>query len=230
MEIIATKNPAQVAGESLARLLQQYHDMPILLLLSGGSALAMLSHVPYEVLSSNITLTVLDERFSTNPSINNFAQLEKTDFFKKAMIKGVNVISTKIKQGESLLQAGERFATALHTWRAQHENGVMLATMGIGADGHTAGIFPSTEAVDFSAASWVVSYAVPLEVSQFQERITVTYTFLRDQVEAVVGYAVGAEKRTVISKLQQIMCPLSEMPACILRELKAVQLVTDQVD
>jgi 6-phosphogluconolactonase/glucosamine-6-phosphate isomerase/deaminase len=230
MEIIATKNPAQVAGESLARLLQQYHDMPILLLLSGGSALAMLSHVPYEVLSSNITLTVLDERFSTNPSINNFAQLETTDFFKKAMGRKVSVISTKIKQNESLLQAGERFAAALHVWRAQHENGVVLATMGIGADGHTAGIFPNTEAVDFSAASWVVSYVVPPEVNQFQERITVTYTFLKDEVTAVVGYVVGIEKQAVIAKLQQTMCPLSEMPACILRELKAVQLVTDQVD
>jgi 6-phosphogluconolactonase/glucosamine-6-phosphate isomerase/deaminase len=230
MEIIATKNPAQAAGELLTTLLRQYHGVPVLLLLSGGSSLEMLSYVSSEILSSEITLTTLDERFSTNPSINNFTQLETTDFLKKAMGRGVNVISTKIKQDESLLQAGERFAAALHAWRTQHEDGVVLATMGIGADGHTAGIFPNTDGVDFSAASWVVSYVVPPEVNQFQERITVTYTFLRDEVEAVVGYAVGIEKLAVIAKLQQTVCPVSEIPACILRELKAVQLVTDQVD
>ncbi len=228
MEVTTSSTPAVTAGALLSAALRRYHDKPVLLMLSGGSAFALLEYVDETVLGPQVMITTLDERFATDPAVNNFAQLSTTDFFRKAAACGAQSISTMAAAVETLEEAGERFDLALTVWREQNPDGVVLATMGIGPDGHTAGIFPGEYNVNFSGQDWVVAYQVPKAVNPYPERITVTYTFLREQLTEAIVYAVGAEKSVIIKQLQQGSCDLDQMPACIVRELPSAIVVTDQ--
>lgn len=227
MEIITSSTPAETAGRKLSEVLLQYREQPILLMVSGGSAFSILDFVGSSLLGPHVTLTVLDERFSTDPTVNNFAQLEQTLFYASCVEHGTQFTSTKVSPGESIAQLRDRFDTALHTWKEQNPEGVVIATMGIGNDGHTAGIFSGEYGIDFSGNSWVVGYSVPKEVNQYTDRITVTFTFLRHHVDSVIGYAVGEEKKQYVNHLQNSSCPLDKIPACILRELVSTTVITN---
>ncbi len=228
MEIIKTDSPREEAGKNLSKALRERSDTPILLMLSGGSAFTILGFTSLEVLGPHITLTVLDERYSTDPQVNNFAVLEQTDFFKTCMERGVKTISTKILEEESREMLRDRFEAALRDWKAQNKNGSVIATMGIGADGHTAGIFSGTQGIDFNGYAWVVGYSILHTENECTERITVTNTFLRDEVSATVVFAVGAHKKRFVDALRSTQCDAYILPCCILREMAMVSVVTDQ--
>lgn len=227
MQCIRSDSAAKTAGEQLTTQLNHYREQPILLMLSGGSAWSLLEYVSPDVLGPHITITTLDERFSTDVTINNFAQLSTTQFYAQARAKGVAEISTLIEAGDTLVGAGQRFETALRAWRIKYPDGVVLATVGVGPDGHTAGIFPGAYEIEFSDTDWVVAYVVPKSINQYPERITVTYTFLRTQLTEAVLFISGSEKKHLIDSLLSSTCELQTMPACILTELAMVTLVTD---
>jgi len=229
MEVILTENPKEKAGQALTAALRRHAGKPILLMVSGGSAFSLLDFVEPSVLGPQLTLTVLDERFSSDPAINNFAQLEQSDFYQTSIKRGVKTIPTKVLVGDSLQSLRNRFDTALHTWKEQNEDGVIMATMGIGSDGHTAGILPGEHEVDFNGDAWVVGYSVPKEVNQYTERVTVTNTFLRSQVTSAIAYAVGHDKYQLVQKIQSTDASVQEMPACIFKEMASFALFTSQI-
>jgi len=226
MEVITSTTPAMTAANQLNQQLAESEAQPVLLMLSGGSALAILEHVDVALFGSHVTITTLDERFSTDPGVNNFAQIAVTEFYAKAIASGAHTISTRVGPDESLPVVAERFAAALHSWRTQHPSGVIMVTMGVGSDGHTAGIFPGDYGIDFEADDWVVAYSVPTSVHRYPERITVTNTFLREQVAHTIGYITGEEKRAVLNHLRAATCDRDLQPACIMREMSQVTLFT----
>jgi len=226
MEIIESAIPQEDAGRALSDLLVRYVHTSVLLLVSGGSAFSLLEYVGEEVLDSRITLGVLDERLSLDPAINNFAQLSLTPFYARARAKGVVPISTIVSSGDTLVGVGERMRQSLRDWRMANPTGVVIATMGIGPDGHTAGIFHVAN-IDFDGGDNIVAYTLPQEQNPYPERITVTNTFLRGQVAHAVVLAVGDEKREVILQLREGTCEAARMPACILREMQSVVLYTE---
>ncbi|MEX0930755.1 MAG: 6-phosphogluconolactonase [Candidatus Paceibacterota bacterium] len=227
MEIIKSNTPKKCAGETLTQILLQNADIPILLMLSGGSSFTLLEHVDPACIGPHVTITTLDERFTADLSVNNFGQLKETTFYKNAMTNGANIIASTINDNDTLELAGNRFESALQEWKRHHLNGLIIATMGIGNNGHTAGIFPDDHGVDFNGSDWVAAYTVPESVNQYTERITVTYTFLRDRVDTAIVYAIGPEKKKIIEMIQQPDCDIEQVPACILRELTSVTVVTD---
>lgn len=226
MEIVRCNTPSETVGKAVSDALRRHSDKQILLLLSGGSALSMLEYVDRGVLGPHVTITTLDERFSSDPAINNFAQIEVTDFYADACRCGVQAIVTRVEATDSLEESGKCFEKSLREWRMKNPDGVILTTMGVGEDGHTAGIFPGTHDVDFSSDAWVVSYVVPKTVNSHQERITVSYTFLRTQVAEVFLYATGKKKQIVIEKIENF-CSVEQMPVCIVNQLPAVTFITD---
>ena len=119
-------------------------------------------------------------------------------------------------------EGAQKWEDALRAWKAEYSGGVISATMGIGADGHSAGIFAGEYAVDFSDDAWVVLYHVPKEVHQYQDRITVTDTFLKTYVDKVIAYTEGKEKQNIISILDTKTCKRAQYPACILKEMHSV--------
>lgn len=221
---------AKKAGDRLRQLLLQYRDQPVLLLLSGGSALAMLDYLQPQDLSPGITIQCLDERHSEDPAINNFAQLMATSFFSVAKQASVTFVDTRIQPGKSLEELAQRMETSLRNWHQQNPSGVTLATMGIGPDGHTSGIMTFPEDPRFfkqlfQGKRWVVGYSA-LAKSPYL-RATTTLTYLK-RLHHVVAYAVGEEKRDVLSRLQQPSKGFAAFPAMILHELPDVVLYTDQ--
>jgi len=227
MKIISSDAPAITAANYLNQSLNENTARSVLLMLSGGSALTILEHIDISLLSPRITITTLDERFSTDPAVNNFAQIKATDFFPQAIAQGIETISTTVEDNETLEEAGERFTTALHHWKNTHPDGVVIATMGVGIDGHTAGIFPHQSNFDYETADWVVSYEIAPEVNPYTQRITVTPTFLKTQITQVIGLITGEEKREVLDQLQDSDCSFTEVPACVIRDMQSVAIVTD---
>lgn len=226
MRIVDDVHPAEAAGVALTELLREHAAKPMLVLVSGGSALALLDFVDPDVLGPHLTLSVLDERFSIDPTINNCAQLEQTALYAAAVDRGATLISTRVGEGDAIEAVRDRFSTALHDWRARNPDGVMIATMGMGPDGHTAGIFPGEHGVDFSGDDWVVSYTVPVSVNQYPDRITVTYTFLRTQLNAVIVYAVGSDKYARLLAMQSETPALHAVPAAIFNEIPNLVVYT----
>jgi 6-phosphogluconolactonase/glucosamine-6-phosphate isomerase/deaminase len=227
MDIVTSTTPEVAAGTRLSEILRRHQERPVLLMLAGGSALSLLTHIDEAVLGPHITITTLDERFSTDPVVNNFLQITVTDFYKKAVAKGAHTISTSVVPEETLTEAGARFDAALHNWREQHPEGSVVATIGVGSDGHVAGIFPGDFEANFSSGEWALAYTVPADVHQYPKRITVTYTFIRSQIEEAIVFITGQQKLSVFEKLHEGSFSLKNMPASIIREMKSVTVTTD---
>ncbi len=227
MEVIVSSNPKRDAAGALSQLLAEHAGTPILLMLSGGSALSFLDEVSTDDMGSRVTVTVLDERFSTDPAINNFAQLEQTAFYSASVAQGARAISTRVTPEETIEDVRDSFAAALYTWKTENPDGIVIATMGIGTDGHTAGILPGTYTVDMNGPAWVVGYTVPATVNSYTERVTVTNTFLRICVDAAIVFALGENKREYISQIQAGESALPVVPAGVLQEMRLVTVFTD---
>lgn len=235
MEVTYNKNQTillAAATDALNRALEKMREAPLLLLLSGGSARELLAGVRREFLGARMTIAVLDERYSTDPKVNNFAQLAELPFFQAAQSAGAAFIDTRVGEGETQEELAKRFEESLRQWSAVHADGYVVATQGIGADGHTAGIFPYVgDAGQFrqlfeNEARWVVAYDATSARNAYPLRMTVTMPFLRGRVDKSVVYAVGEEKLAALERVFADEGTLIETPARIVREMRDVSMFT----
>ncbi len=237
MQIIKCLNADEArmrAGEALETALREkkQRSISVLLLLSGGSAFSLLENISPEVLDSHITVSVLDERFSKDESINNFAQLMKTSFYQLCYAAGVLFIDTRVKENETQNELAARYEQGLRVWAAEHINGVVIATMGIGADGHTAGIMPFFEnpklfqQLFLNTGNWAAAYDAGDE-NPYPLRITVTFPFLRERVAEVILLAVGKEKKQAVQRVLAKDGTFADTPARVAREMKNVLFFSD---
>ena len=230
MEIVETKTPVVTAGKILNLKLSELINTPTLFLTSGGSALALLDQLDIKMLTENLTIGVVDDRCSVDPDVNNFTRLTKKGFYESAKVAGVKFIDTRPRNEDcDPATLADYFQRELKKWRTKYPEGKILVTLGMGEDGHTAGIFPEVSVVDFAGADWVVGYQVPKSVNQYQDRITTTYTFLQDMVDEVLVYVTGESKT---AQLKTIFARLDfdpNLPISIIHKLKSVTLVTDSL-
>jgi 6-phosphogluconolactonase/glucosamine-6-phosphate isomerase/deaminase len=267
---------AASAGEALTQMLTDYRKAPLLLMLSGGTALAMLEYVGTGSLGENLTISVLDERFAPleahnqvaaaasagppltgrsedpqiNPvrnrpaegtataaqgrlvsnGVNNFSQLQKTDFYKTAFDAGCSFFGTSLRPGESPLQLQQRWEHNLRAWQIENPNGKIFATLGMGQDGHTAGIFPFAENAKkfkqlFQVDNWTVAFDAQGK-SRYLKRITTTLHFFA-LIDHAIAFVCGAEKQ---AKLEQVLAKqgkINELPALGWHKIKKVDVYTD---
>lgn len=225
MEIIRTKNPKEEAGEELSKLLEHYKDKEILLLLSGGSAFSILENTNISFIDSNITIGMLDERYSEDKKINNFLQLQETVFFNEALKKNISVINSSIQNNESQEKLTDRLEKKLKEWVKENPFGIIITTMGIGEDGHVAGIITPQALPFVNKEDFLFYYSLPSSINQYTERISVTYTFLKKYVDETIVYAEGERKQKIIKKLEENNNE-SEIPAFTLKEMKSVKIFT----
>lgn len=192
----------------------------------------MLPYFDASLFGKRATITVLDERWSEDSAISNFAHVAGTEFYKKAKGAGALSIDTRSQKGEELPALAARFDCALKEWRRTHPDGIVIATQGIGADGHTAGIFPHPENPAFfqelfeNPAQWVAAYDASGK-NPYPLRVTVTPPFLRNQVDLSLVFIVGEEKRLAFEKVMAPEGTLWEIPGRIIREMKEVHVFTD---
>lgn len=227
MEIIKTNNAKVEAIDYLTNLIQGNLNNPILILLSGGSWLSLYENIIFENNNSNITIGVLDERFSSNDYENNFAQFTKTNFYKFAMKNNFNFIDTRIDNDESLSELAKRFKDALFNWKNNNPEGKIIATIGMGIDGHTAGVFSGCETVKDYDSDWVLGYEIDESINQFTKRVTVTPNFIINEIDFAVAYVSGMEKCTVLQRIKAEDVSQLNLPVQIWKQMKNLKVFTD---
>lgn len=228
------KNPEELkkaAAKKLSELLFGLKESPTLLLLSGGSSLGLVDLIDSNSIGKDLTVGMTDDRYSTDPAINNFALLKKTEFYKIISKKACGLISTEVKRGELLEEYGVRFDADLKEWRKKNKKGFVIATMGMGPDGHCCGVFPYPEDKTFfdknflDEKKWAIGYDVGVK-NEFNQRVTITISFMRQFIMGAVSYISGQNKKEALARA---FSPgeLHETPARILSEIKNLTLFTD---
>lgn len=234
IQCVSVSEARNRARSALIELLekQKHIARPVLLLLSGGSAFSFLEGIPADMCGPHVTIGMLDERFTKDDAGNNFAQFSRTSFYAYASIVGVSFIDTRVVSEETFKEFSARFAREIRDWKNKYGDGMIITTMGIGADGHTAGIMPFPENPELFQALFddkqklVAAYDAGVK-NQYPLRITVTLSFLRTYVDEAILYAVGEEKRNALDRIFADDGLLADTPARIIREMKRVHVFNE---
>ena len=202
-----------VASHILARLEQ---GQRVLWLLSGGSGGKVCLEASQMLVGHDLSclyVTMSDERYGPlgHPD-ENFAQLTESGL----SLPGATLY--RPLDGSSREQATERFAEWLATTSANVDH--RFAVLGIGEDGHAAGIKPSSPAVTSTAL------AASFDGEDFQ-RITVTPKFMRT-LDAAIVQAYGAPKHAVIEQLLTGEDDVESFPASVIRDIPNVIVCSDK--
>lgn len=227
------KSEAKIAAiTALSQKLSENKDEDILFLFSGGSSLEILPEEINDEIFSKLTIAVLDERFSSAPENNNFLQFKETNFYSKAYSKGSKFFESVPSDKSSLDEFAMSFAEFLTSWTVQYPSGKIFATVGMGADGHTAGIMPYPEDPTMfnmlfgDPAFWVRGYDAGNK-TKIGKRVTTTNVFLKTKIDFAVAYVVGEEKKDAFSSLLSAKSNIHEIPARVWYNMKEIEVFTD---
>lgn len=232
METHVSINPAAELGSFLSHAIADKsgtHDR-ILILLSGGSALRVLEHIDAKVINEQCVFMMADDRFSTDPSVNNYLQLTDSAFNTIIEDMGAGCIST-VPNDTSISPAdfAHSLDKALEYFYQVNENVYTIALLGIGSDGHTASIFPTKTAEEFKERYQLDKryLAVHDENADPKDRISISPYFIKNFVDTVLLYAVGEEK--CVGVLSEVMTEkaLHKLPAKLAAEHSTAHLFTD---
>lgn len=246
MERVTCSDPSDAAKGAAVFLSRKITETttPLLLLLSGGSALKILDSLHPTLFSSRVTIGVLDERISLNPSVNNYFRLTIHPVIKQAITNGTAMIATMPLVNETPAILAARFEVSLRDWKVQHPEGKIIATVGMGPDGHTFGIMPASErlasqtadsgrpvdAADFDRLfvhtdHWVVGYNAGAK-NPYPLRATTTVVFSRE-IDMSAWYVCGANKTDMLARALDPTTLVHEVPSRIMQDMKEVTLFTD---
>jgi 6-phosphogluconolactonase/glucosamine-6-phosphate isomerase/deaminase len=228
-------NSLREAGTALNQLLAASRDKAVLLLVPTGSAFSLVNRIDPAFLPHQTTITMLNERYAENGAGTQVVRLKASPFWERMQEKKVPFIDPSPTAGELPDKAADRFDKALQAWHAAHPKGIAIALMGIGTDGHIADIFPHTEVVAmaafmslFESDPFVCGYRSDKEKdAALPNRITVTNTYLRNHVDHAIVYVVGEQKHESLATIYNMMRKPVQTPACIIREMKQVEIYTD---
>jgi len=203
------------------RLLQALSDgKRVLWLTSGGSntiiSVGIMDSISAE-LSRQLSIMPVDERYGkVGHSNSNWAQLMHAGLKPKAA-RTLPVLQPGLSFEETV-QYYEQMAT-----RAFDDADTVIAQLGIGQDGHIAGILPNSEATKEQTAL-VVGYQ-----GQPYDRLTLTFPALK-RVTTLYVFAFGANKHQALLSFKRDNLALDEQPAQILKQLPEVYVYNDQIE
>jgi 6-phosphogluconolactonase/glucosamine-6-phosphate isomerase/deaminase len=207
---------------ALQEALSQEKD--VLLLLSGGSNLKVLDQIDKAIINSpKVTKFVLDERFSADPQENNSLQIEAL---------GIHIHLTVPKATDTLQSFAARFNDDLKLWIKAHPQGKIICTLGMGPDGHIAGIGPMIDDAEafqktfFDTDKLVVGYTGSLVPPK---RVTITPQFLTKNVDTVIGLILGESKRGALTAFKNETTAANVHPAQILHRAKGQLIIMTDI-
>jgi 6-phosphogluconolactonase/glucosamine-6-phosphate isomerase/deaminase len=191
----------------------------VLWLVSGGSniaiTVAVMNALPPEA-QSYLAIMLSDERFGPfGHADSNLQQLHDAGFTPGQ----ATVVPVLTPNDSSLEGTTERYEAAIAT--AFQNADSIIAQLGIGADGHVAGILPGSPAA--MARKLVVGY----RTEKFA-RITLTFSALK-KVSAAYAFVFGSDKREQLQQLQDTELPLTIQPAQILKQIIESYVYNDQI-
>jgi 6-phosphogluconolactonase/glucosamine-6-phosphate isomerase/deaminase len=191
----------------------------VLWLLSGGSnitaAVQIMQALPDD-LTAELTVTLVDERYGPpGHADSNLTQLLQAGFEPKqakllpVLRDGWDFEATRSGYEEMLLGALANTDCA-------------IALLGIGDDGHIAGILPQSIAVEVTKPAIVAYHSDPYD------RLTPSFAVLK-QMTASYTLAFGEGKKPMLTQLHDEDLTLDEQPAQILKQLGEAYVYNDQV-
>lgn len=228
--VIAQDATAAVAHatEALHRALLPSHAHAMLLLLSGGSVLTLLQRVPKGVMWKNVTIGVVDERFRAPQEHRNDAVLRTTALVHHACTKGAQFI-TVAHDTPTRTDAAQRYEKTLRAWHGTHPHAQVVTVLGMGPDGHTAGIMPFPEDPQMFAQLFedpqcdVVGYDAAGK-NPFSERVTLTLSYLRAHSTQSIVFVTGEAKRAAYAALMAPHGTYAQTPARVFHDMRNVTL------
>ncbi|MCA9362671.1 6-phosphogluconolactonase [Candidatus Kaiserbacteria bacterium] len=246
MQLHTTDVPARELGETLTAAIQK-HDGDVVVLLSGGSALDVIEHLdvpcgecrtPESTSSNKVTNQKIcslpecrtifmmgDERGSREPEVNNTLQL-KARYPEHAATKCL--IETIPEETESLVNFATRIEKTFLEKIAALQNVKIFMILGMGPDGHTAGIFPLPERSFAEVYRDDLTYVpVHLEGLTIDSRASLTPAWILAHVDQIFGYVAGESKSMMLESLIHESKPLHERPAELMKLHKRADLFTD---
>jgi 6-phosphogluconolactonase/glucosamine-6-phosphate isomerase/deaminase len=191
----------------------------VLWALSGGTNIAIsaavLEGIP-EALTHRLTICLVDERYGEpgHPD-SNWQQLIASGIdFKQATV--FDVLTPRADHATTIKRYDDRTREAL----AGHD--VVVVQLGIGDDGHTAGILPGSPAAH-DVDAWVTGFE-----NEPYTRITWTFRALLAADEAYV-FAFGENKHEALQQLATLDLPLFDQPAQIFKQLPNITVYNDRI-
>lgn len=190
----------------------------VLWLVSGGSnikaSVTIMNNIPAE-LTKQLSVMLVDERYGeVGHKDSNWAQLLAAGFdAQNAQMLPV------LKDGLSLEQTARRY-NKLTDW-AFSDADCVFAQLGVGDDGHIAGILPGSIAAT-EQTKLVVGYK-----SDRYDRLTLTFPALKS-INAIYAFAFGSTKHKALTTLQSKELDIAVQPAQILKQVAEAYLYNDQ--
>lgn len=238
MQVHTANNPAKLLGDYLSECINT-HNGDVICLLSGGSALAVMeninlhkSHQLYTEQNSTQsecrTIFMMgDERWSRESEVNNSLQLQaqlSNHFVSKSLIETIP------HKNESLVDFATRIEKIFQEKISTLQQIKIFMILGIGTDGHTAGIFPLPEQ-SFKQIYKTDAIYVPVHIKglTIDSRASFTPNWICNHVDTIFAYAVGDTKRTILNALLTETKTLHERPAEIIKMHKDAHIFTDQL-
>jgi 6-phosphogluconolactonase/glucosamine-6-phosphate isomerase/deaminase len=222
MNLIHAENSDTGAHELSARIIAALSEgKKTLWLICGGSNITTAVNVMNAIRESvpigsleNLTVSQSDERYGpVGHADSNWEQLEGAGF------KFDNIAVIPILRGLPLAETVSLFGTEI--MQAFQEAEVCIALLGIGPDGHIAGMLPHSEAVhDHDPVSGYVE-------KKFT-RVTLTPPMLL-RISAAFVFAFGEPKAQAMHNLRDTELSLEEEPAQILKKLPEAYVYSDQI-
>jgi 6-phosphogluconolactonase/glucosamine-6-phosphate isomerase/deaminase len=208
---------SDIVAEVIANTISKRLDagMEVLWLLSGGSAITPAVGASELLCArdlSGLTISLVDERYGQvgHPK-SNWQSLADAGF-KLGNSKTYPVLS-----GTSANEATESYNLFLK--KNLTGSAYRLCLLGIGPDGHTAGILPYSPAVNSKVE------AVYYKADDYQ-RITISAKSLALFDEAII-YCVGANKADALERLDQDL-EAAQQPAQIIKRIPLVSVYNDR--
>lgn len=207
---------AKLAAEELVKGLTAHSNQQNLFLVSGGSSINV-AHWASSDLDINVTnstsLGQVDERYGpVGHDDSNWKGIIDSGIDPSLFQSSMELLEL----GTSAQDVADVYSRRLQ--QAIDESTYSIALLGMGADGHIAGMLPREE------KEFVELFLGDDLVASFQgpdyERVTVTAKALL-QLSKIVVFAAGPEKAEQIAKLNTEQ-PVHEFPAEILRNCKNV--------
>jgi 6-phosphogluconolactonase/glucosamine-6-phosphate isomerase/deaminase len=188
----------------------------VLWIVSGGSNVPISVSVMKKLsdqLTKNLIIILADERYGPegHPD-SNFEQLIKAGFDQKQATFYKTLIG-KQSISQTISRTGQYFK------RAVNETDVVIAQLGIGEDGHIAGIMPMSPVIGL-VSDVVYSDTTP------HKRISLSLEALLNAT-IVYAFCYGGNKHQALKDLKENIKDIYHMPSKILQDISSVYVYND---
>jgi 6-phosphogluconolactonase/glucosamine-6-phosphate isomerase/deaminase len=219
LNFIKTNDTKEGENELFKTLSTNLTEKKVLWIVSGGSNIPITIDVLERLddeLTNNLTMILSDERYgSEGHHDSNYTQLIEAGLnLKNATFYKTLIDDQSISQ--SISRIGQSFK------RAMNETDMVIGQLGVGSDGHIAGILPSSPVVG------LISDVVYSKAENYK-RISLSLEALKS-INVGFVFCYGANKAKALNDIKNNQLDYSLLPAKIIHDIDTVYVYNDQLE